>query len=508
MRYRMHITAVLIWSAIPSSLNASQSAFVSPATPEELSAQILAADAILFDRGFNSCDLASLEKIMRDDVVMIHDQAGVNEGKAAFLKPVRENICNGGPSKPLRKLLPHTVEITPLYDEGRLYGAIQAGQHEFHLKEAGKASHLTSRARFISIWWLEPDGWKLKTAISYLHRNPAENNPLDADVLVGGFDRDDDIAYMMAAHRVPTMSVAVIEGGVVTQVRGFGKFADGRAIPQDAIYNAASLAKPVTVLVALKLADKGLLDLDAPLPREVFDADLKNHEFSRLLTPRHIMTHRSGLPNWRYLTKSGRPTFEFRPGDKVQYSGEGFELLRKAIELKSRRTLEQLARLYVFEPAGMADTSYLFPTGKAARVTTRYDSDGKAVSIQPHKAANGAANLMTTAGDYGRFLAHVMNGAGLKDELAHALIEPAYSKHPGINFALGWSITENVPGGGRAIVHTGSDSGVSAIAIGLPGQQKGLVILSNSGNAMPIWQAVISEQLGRDGDYIIQESRR
>jgi hypothetical protein len=128
MRNATTIAAVLIWSAVPSSLSASP-----PATRDELTAQILEADAVLFDKGFNECDLESLERIMREDVVMIHDQAGVNEGKAAFLKPVRENICNGGPSKPLRKLLPHSVEITPLYDEGRLYGAIQAGQHEFYL---------------------------------------------------------------------------------------------------------------------------------------------------------------------------------------------------------------------------------------------------------------------------------------------------------------------------------------------------------------------------------------
>ena len=508
MRHATKLATVLLWSAIPSSLNASQSVLAPPANKDELNTQILAADAVLFDRGFNECDLKGLEKIMRDDVVMIHDQAGVDEGKAAFLKPVRENICNGGPSKPLRKLLPHTVEIAPLYDDGRLYGAIQTGQHEFYLKEVGKEPYLTNRARFISLWWLEPNGWTYKTAISYDHRNPTENDPLDADVLVGGFDRDDDISYMMSAHRVPAMSVAMIDGGAVTQVRSFGKFANGRAIPQDAIYNAASLAKPVTALVALKLADKGLLDLDAPLPRKVFDAELKDHEFTRMLSSRHILTHRSGLPNWRYLTENGRLTFEFRPGDKVQYSGEGFELLRRTIEHVSGRTLEELARLYVFEPAGMADTSYLYPTGKQERVATRYDNDGKVVSTEPHKAANGAANLMTTAGDYGRFVAYVMNGAGLKDELAHALVDPAYPRHPGVNFTLGWSITEKLPGGGPAIVHTGSDPGVSAIAIGFPEQQRGLVILSNSGNAMPVWQAVISEQLGRDGDYVIRESRR
>lgn len=508
MRSSTIAAAFLLWASFPSLLNASPPAFTPPKSREDIRTQILAADAVLFDLGFNQCDLASLDRIMRDDVTMIHDQAGVDEGKTAFLKRVRENICNGGSSKPLRKLLAHTVQIWPLYDDGRLYGAIQEGQHEFYLNEAGKELRLTNRARFTSLWWLEADGWKLKTALSYDHRNPTENNPMDADVLVGGFDRDDDIAYMMAAHRVPAMSVAVIDGGVVTQVRSFGKSADGRPIPQDAIYNAASLAKPVTALVALKLADQGLLNLDAPLPEQVFDTDLKDSPYSRVLTPRHILTHRSGLPNWGYLTKSGRLAFEFRPGEKVQYSGAGFELLRKTVELVGGRALEELARRYVFEPAGMTDTSYVYPAGKATRIATRYEADGKIVPTKVHQTANGAANLMTTAGDYGRFVAYVIGGAGLKDDLARALISPAYPKHPGVNFTLGWSITDGLPGGGAAIIHTGSDPGVSAIAIGLAQQRRGLVILSNSNNAIPVWQAVISEQLGRDGDYLVEESRR
>lgn len=504
----MAMAAAFMCVTNSSPAPASPPAIEPPKSHVELTAQILAADTILFDRGFNECDLESLEKIMRDDVAMIHDQAGLQEGKEEFLRPIRENICNGGPSKPLRKLLPLTVEITPLYDNGRLYGAIQSGQHEFYLKEAGKPPYLTNRAQFISLWWLEADGWKLKTAISFDHRNPAENHPLDADVLVGGFDRDDEIAYMMAVHAVPAMSVAVIEGGVVTQVRSFGKMMDGKAVPQDTIYNAASLAKPVTALVALKLADAGMLDLDAPLSREVLGDELRDHAFSRILTARHILTHRSGLPNWRHLTGTGRLAFEFRPGEKVQYSGEGFELLRRTIELRGGRPLEELARGQVFEPAGMTDTSYVFPTEKQARVAKRFDAGGKEVPTLPHQSANGAANLMTTAGDYARFVAYVMAGAGLKDELARALVRPAFPKHPGINFTLGWSITEDLPGGGPAIVHTGSDAGVSAIAIGFPEQKKGLVILSNSGNAVPVWQAVISEQLGGDGDYIVSESRR
>src|SRR6185503_707976 len=67
----------------------------------------------------------------------------------------------------------------------------------------------------------------------------------------------------------------------------------------DTIYDFASLTKPlVTALLVVRLAERGLLDLNAPLAdylRE-FDAEAK-----RKITMMQLLTHTSGLPNWRPL---------------------------------------------------------------------------------------------------------------------------------------------------------------------------------------------------------------
>jgi CubicO group peptidase (beta-lactamase class C family) len=60
-----------------------------------------------------------------------------------------------------------------------------------------------------------------------------------------------------------------------------------------------------------------------------------------------ILSHQTGFPNWRYLNKSNTLSFEFEPGTKYQYSGEGFEYLRKALEAKFKKPLEQLAKEHI-----------------------------------------------------------------------------------------------------------------------------------------------------------------
>ena len=115
-------------------LAAAAVAFTPPADRQELREQIIAADDVLFERAFNECDMAALEGVLMPDAEMIHDQAGINRGREAFMAPVRENICNGGPQKPIRKRVEPSIEIYPLYENGRLYGAIEQGQHEFYFE--------------------------------------------------------------------------------------------------------------------------------------------------------------------------------------------------------------------------------------------------------------------------------------------------------------------------------------------------------------------------------------
>ncbi|MCB9649141.1 MAG: class A beta-lactamase-related serine hydrolase [Deltaproteobacteria bacterium] len=477
-------------------------ALAAPAEPP-LDAIILERDTLLFERGFNACKLDELEPLIADDFVMYHDKAGVDD-RAAFFRAMRENICHGQTTRPVRHLVPGTTHVYPLRAQGKLYGALQTGEHDFYLKAPGADEVLTNIARFTHLWLLRGGKWVLKTSLSYDHQDPRSNTPFDADVLTRIYDTAPRVDAMLERHVIRSMAIARISSGVVREVRVAGERAPGKPAGLDTIYNVASLAKPVTAMTVLKLVDLGLWDLDAPLARFYVDPAVARSPHAKKLTTRHVLSHRSGLPNWRHLREDKKLVFEFAPGTRYQYSGEGYEWLRKAVEAKLERSLEDLAREYVFQPAGMRDTSYRWPdASRAERVAERFGATGEPVQAAPHREANAAANLMTTAEDYGRFLAYVMGGAGLSPKLRSAMLAPTSKKKPGIAFGLGWEIFPDVAAGQLAIQHTGGDDGLKALALGFPGTGDGVVILSNSENGMQLWRKVVTEMFGARGAEVV-----
>lgn len=491
-------------------LAAAAVAFAPPADRQELREQIIAADDVLFERAFNECDMVALEGILMPDAEMIHDQAGINRGREAFMAPVRENICNGGPQKPIRKRIEPSIEIYPLYENGRLYGAIEQGQHEFYLRQAGEPLLLTNRARFVILWTLTDEGWKLQSTLSWDHLNPIENGPLEADVLVAGFDRSDEVNYMLAAHRIKAQNVAVVRNGVLVEERAGGMAAADQPAGLDTIYNVASLAKPVSAVLALRLADAGMIDLDAPIAPYFVDPDIAASPYAARVTPRMILSHTSGLPNWRYLDEGATDAklrFVTEPGSTYRYSGEGFEWLRKAIEQKTGRSWEDLAQQYVFRPAGMTSSSFLFPHQWAGRVASRYNAEGDLVTAEPHTQANAAANLMTTSGDYARFVAFVMDGAGMSPDLSRAMLSEQVRIDEHKSFGLGWQLLTNLRFGGYAIQHSGADAGVQSLVLAWPERKEAIVILSNSENAIPTWGLIIREAFGEPGAEVLEANR-
>jgi hypothetical protein len=135
----------------------------------ELFAALKKADSILFECGFNRCDLKQIESMIDDNLEFLHDQGGIQD-RAAFFRAIRENICSGQGAKPVRKLVVGSLEVYPLYDNGKLYGAIQTGTHDFY-READGQSTFTATAKFIHTWLLDGATWKLHHVLSYDHQN-------------------------------------------------------------------------------------------------------------------------------------------------------------------------------------------------------------------------------------------------------------------------------------------------------------------------------------------------
>lgn len=150
----------------------ASTAFAQEKHDSKLFKTLKSRDSLLFDVGFNKCDIAQFEALVSDDFEFYHDQSGVTRSKSEFTKSIRDGLCKLS-YKPRRELVEGSLEVYPMYDNGVLYGAIQSGEHRFYAIEKDKPEYLTSTARFIHLWKLENGEWKLIRALSFDHK-PAE----------------------------------------------------------------------------------------------------------------------------------------------------------------------------------------------------------------------------------------------------------------------------------------------------------------------------------------------
>lgn len=462
---------------------------------------IMAKDSLLFQSGFNTCNITQFENLLSSTFEFYHDVDGISD-KAKFLKDLRNGLCsNPSGYQARRELIPESTEIYALHrksNQGEIYGAIQTGKHRFFEKQSGKPEQFGSSARFTHVWLLENGVWKLARSFSYEHIN--KQPEADTAFL---FANEKDIEAWLKAHQVPTLGIGVIECGKLKHINVFGEIRKGVSAPYNTLFNVASLTKPVTALVALRLVSSGKWSLDEPLDTYWTDPDIAKDPRAHKLTTRMILSHQSGFPNWRWMTADKKLSFQFDPGTGYQYSGEGFEYLRKALEQKFKKSLQQLASELIFQPLHMPDTRYTWDAGvDTLRLAPAYDKDGKAYETVKNKTPNAADDLLTTIEDYGKFLVSVMNGEGLTPTVFGEMITGQVASSRGKHFGLGFEIY-SLDQGAYALSHGGSDKGVQTIVFLFPQTRQGLLVFTNSDTGVQVYEALLKHYLGEKGAKIV-----
>jgi CubicO group peptidase (beta-lactamase class C family) len=303
---------------------------------------------------------------------------------------------------------------------------------------------------------------------------------------------------------VPALGIGIIAEGKLKQIKVFGEIKKGVSAPYNTIWNVASLTKPITAIVALKLVSQGKWNLDEPLDKYWIDPDIAKDPNHKLLTTRIILSHQTGFPNWRYMNESGKLDFKFKPGTKYQYSGEGFEYLRKALEKKFNKKLEQLADELVFKPLKMNDSQLIWNDKlDLSRFAIGYDNKGNAYEPTKIKTANAADDLMTTISDYSTFLCSVMNGEGLSQKVFEEMNAHQIQTKKDKYFGLGFEIYD-FGNGEYALSHGGADKGAQTLAFVMPKTKEGLVIFTNTDDGYKVYEKVITHYLGENGKKLIE----
>ncbi|PYU42018.1 MAG: beta-N-acetylglucosaminidase [Acidobacteria bacterium] len=321
------------------------------------------------------------------------------------------------------------------------------------------------------------------------------------------------IENAIAAKAFPGATLAVGYRGKVA-VHAFGKLsydAKAAATVPTTMYDIASLTKVVatTTLVA-KLAEGDFavpLDLDAKIERYLPEwASGPNAEWRHKVTVRHLLTHTSGLPPfkeyWRTsknkqdtLTKIFAEPLDYEPGTKEVYSDLGIILMAEIIERLTGRTLDDLAKSYIFSPLGMQDTMYrpakkLWPQIAPTEIDNNlrhrlvqgevHDENAFAIG-----GVSGHAGLFSTAPDLAALCQMLLNGG----VYAHQrILRPATiaqfttpQQLSGGTRTLGWAVpTEGGSSGHYFSAHSFGHTGFTGTSIWIdPDRQLFVVLLTN-----------------------------
>jgi CubicO group peptidase (beta-lactamase class C family) len=200
----------------------------------------------------------------------------------------------------------------------------------------------------------------------------------------------------MAATGAKGLAIAVIEGGAVRSVQTFGARNDkGEPLTPQTIMYGASLTKAVFGYWIAMQADRGRIDLDAPLATRLakplpeygnLDAygnwgDLAGDDRWRNITPRHVLNHATGFANFSFLEPDGKLRFHFDPGSRYGYSGEGILLLQFALEAGGGQSVGAGVDADLFTPLGLKDVGLMWRPEFAGNLADGWTATGE---IEPH----------------------------------------------------------------------------------------------------------------------------
>ncbi|MFY8127135.1 MAG: nuclear transport factor 2 family protein [Chitinophagaceae bacterium] len=130
---------------------------------------ILQKDSLLFNIGFNTCDISQFENLLSEKFDFFHDKSGISN-KTKFLTDLRNGLCKDPKNfQARRELIKNSTKIYALYNNGILYGAIQEGTHQFFETINSKPENFGSSAKFTHVWILENGVWKLSKSLSFEH---------------------------------------------------------------------------------------------------------------------------------------------------------------------------------------------------------------------------------------------------------------------------------------------------------------------------------------------------
>lgn len=263
--------------------------------------------------------------------------------------------------------------------------------------------------------------------------------------------------------------------------------------PADAVMRAGSIGKWLTAVLALRLAARGRIDLDAAVAEHWPDA-VPQTPTAVPLTVRHLLGHRGGVVRFSPLgslydpgsptlaataASLGRTSLLGTPGDQFVYSNAGYALVGALLERATGDAFAELASRELFAPVGMPQSC--FGPSPAGSVRGRiWTYDGRPIR-EPAGASGSlpALDLHSSADDLARFGAALLDGSLLGQDGTTRLRGAAGDDGSGVGLGCFLRDTDDGP----VLFHRGTVHGCSAVLQLLPREGLVVAVLANVGNA-------------------------
>lgn len=327
------------------------------------------------------------------------------------------------------------------------------------------------------------------------------------------------LSERMAYYKVPGMSIAVIRDGKVAWAKGYGVLQVGKPekVDTQTVFSVGSMSKVGAAATTLRLVQAGNMNLDKDVNSYITKWKVPENIYTaiRPVTLRGILSHTAGL------TVGGFPDFqpdvpipsvidtlqgrapamnepvrvEYLPGSKALYSGGGTTVEQLIIEESTGLAFAQAAHRYVFEPLGMARSTYENPSPRShGNIAKAHGPDGVARALprgyetMPESAASG---LWTTPSDYAQLVIAIIEsykgkkGSFLSQALAHQMLTEVWPSTVGLGpFLHGTGLD-------RRFFHSGSNDSYKAYMEGHPNTGNGVVVLTNGALGGALMEEVV-----------------
>jgi len=349
----------------------------------------------------------------------------------------------------------------------------------------------------------------------------------------------DTLPHLMELALLPGLGIGVIQGDKLTWQHyvGFANAQTKAPITADSIFPAASMGKQVFAYAVLEFVRDGKLDLDRPL-KEYLQDGAPTGKWSERITARHVLSHSSGLRNWRW-EKDQPLTPAFEPGTKFRYSGEGFYYLQRCLEHITGIGAEQFLQDRVMKPLGMSSSTYLWRADAESRIVAGHEGDepsygrdfakklfaviqasGKPLASWHHEeiveamlkdkpagssllpngiSPNAAFSLLTTVSDYSAFVARIVAPRedlfDLNSTMRTEMMKPLSHVNSALSWGLGWGI-EQEGTQPRYLWQWGDNGAWKNFVLVHPESRSAIVVFTNGENGMRVIERILSAATG------------